>query len=72
VRQTGTAYLQYRDAKHMGTATQNGKTVLVVEDDCDPRQALALILRAEGSTVAQAADGEEAMAGPSHSPTSSI
>jgi len=36
-------------------------TVLVVEDDADTREALAVYLRGEGCLVVEAADGEEAL-----------
>jgi len=39
-----------------------GRTVLVVDDDRDIREALSDVLRDEGYAVVCAADGEEAMA----------
>jgi CheY-like chemotaxis protein len=38
------------------------KSVLVVDDDIDNREVMALILRRQGYTVIEAADGETALA----------
>jgi CheY-like chemotaxis protein len=43
------------------TAEQRGKTILIVEDDTATRDALTLILSAEGFAVVGAANGEEAL-----------
>jgi CheY-like chemotaxis protein len=40
---------------------QGGKTILIVEDDAATRDALAMILSAEGFAVIGAANGEEAL-----------
>jgi CheY-like chemotaxis protein len=37
------------------------RTILIVEDDSDLREALSAVLRDEGYTVAMAADGREAL-----------
>jgi CheY-like chemotaxis protein len=38
-----------------------GKSILIVEDDADLREALSAVLRDEGYFVAMAADGREAL-----------
>jgi CheY-like chemotaxis protein len=38
-----------------------GRSILIVEDDLDLREALSEVLRDEGYTVAMAADGREAL-----------
>jgi CheY-like chemotaxis protein len=38
-----------------------GRSILIVEDDLDLREALSEVLRDEGYTVAMAADGQEAL-----------
>jgi CheY-like chemotaxis protein len=45
----------------MTTEGQRGKTILVVEDDNATREALAMILSAEGFTVVGAPNGQEAL-----------
>ncbi len=40
---------------------QANETILVVEDDADARETLALVLEGEGFEVAMAADGAEAL-----------
>jgi CheY-like chemotaxis protein len=45
----------------MMTEGHGGKTILVVEDDAATREALAMILSAEGFTVVGAANGQEAL-----------
>jgi CheY-like chemotaxis protein len=47
---------------NMTTDRQAGKTILVVEDDMATREALAMILSAEGYEVVSAGDGREALA----------
>ena len=41
--------------------SQASKSILVVEDDQDVRDALATVLETEGYSVAKAADGQEAL-----------
>lgn len=43
------------------TATVRHKTALVVDDEADSREALAILLRLEGLVVHVAADGDEAL-----------
>jgi CheY-like chemotaxis protein len=45
----------------MTTQPQGGKTILVVEDDDATREALGLILGAQGFGVLRAANGQEAL-----------
>jgi len=45
----------------MTTERQGGKTILVVEDDAPTREALAMILAAEGFAAVGAANGQEAL-----------
>jgi CheY-like chemotaxis protein len=45
----------------MTTEGQGSKTILVVEDDTATRDALAMILSAQGFTVVGAANGQEAL-----------
>src|SRR5437879_6509382 len=45
----------------MTSPAQGGKTILVVEDDTATRDALSLILEAEGFGVMGAANGQEAL-----------
>jgi CheY-like chemotaxis protein len=45
----------------MTTQPQGGKTILVVEDDTATREALGLILGAQGFTVLGAGNGQEAL-----------
>jgi CheY-like chemotaxis protein len=45
----------------MTTERQGGKTILVVEDDAATREALAMILAAEGFAAVGAANGQEAL-----------
>jgi CheY-like chemotaxis protein len=46
----------------MTTGRQDGKRILVVEDDAATRDALSLILSAQGFDVQGAANGQEALA----------
>src|SRR5262245_60472537 len=39
-----------------------GKSILIVEDDADIREAMALVLQDDGYTVARSANGSEALA----------
>jgi CheY-like chemotaxis protein len=45
----------------MATEGQGGKTILIVEDDAGTREALSMILTAQGFAVVGAANGQEAL-----------
>jgi CheY-like chemotaxis protein len=45
----------------MATEGQGDKTILIVEDDAGTREALSMILSAQGFTVVGAANGQEAL-----------
>lgn len=58
-RALGQSFLRDED-KHL-VPTRGGPTILLVEDDDDMREMLAAALRADGYTLIEAADGDDAI-----------
>jgi DNA-binding response OmpR family regulator len=50
-----------RRKRKRNVPAKEGPTVLLVEDDPDMREMLAVVLRAEGYVVVEAADGDDAL-----------